>query len=489
MSAILALDQGTTSSRAIVFDEDWNVLGAAQHALPCRFPKPGWVEQDPLEIWSTQRRAAAEAVLASGIPWSQIAAVGITNQRETVVAWDHHSGEPLAPAIVWQDRRTSDRCARMRADGLDREIQARTGLVIDPYFSGTKMAWMLEHIPSLWDGIEDGRATIGTVDSWLVWNLTQGRRRVTDVTNASRTMLMDLRTDAWSPDLLDQFGVPETALCEIVPSCGRLAETAVDVFGVEIPIAGLAGDQQAALFGQGCRGRGQAKNTYGTGCFLLTHSGNEPIESTCRLLTTRAASGAGTSAFALEGAVFTAGAAVQWLRDGLGLIAAAGDVETLASTVDDSGGVSVVPAFTGLGAPYWDADARGAILGLTRGSSGAHVARATLDAICHQTADIVNAMDQDSGAPVRALRVDGGACANDLLMQIQADVLGVTVRRPVCLESTALGAAMLAAEGAEIDARAEGPGIEREFEPAKPDSWREEERQRWSEAVARVRSA
>jgi len=488
LTHILALDQGTTSSRAIVFDGGWNVLGSAQAPVRCEYPKPGWVEQDARQLWQTQRKTAAEAVLASGLRWDQIHAIGIANQRETVVVWDRSTGEPLAPAIVWQDRRTASACQGLRERGAEETISARTGLVIDPYFSATKIGWLLENTPGLRAKADRGQALVGTVESWLVWNLTGGRSHITDVTNASRTMLMDLSTHEWSDELLEMFGVPRQALPEIVPSWGEIANAASEVFGVRTPIAGLAGDQQSALYGQGCRSVGEAKNTYGTGCFLLVHVGEKPVASKHRLLSTTAASGEREPGYALEGAVFTAGAAVQWLRDGLGLIAAAGDVESLASTVDDSGGVVVVPAFTGLGAPHWDAEARGAILGLTRGSTGAHVARATLEAICHQTADVVEAMNADTGEPVRSLRVDGGACANDLLMQMQADLLGVTIRRPSCLESTALGAAMLAARGAGLETELGGPSIEREFEPARGESWRAGARGAWSEAVGRVRS-
>lgn len=444
MAYLLALDQGTTSSRAIVFDAAGNSLAQAQRELTQHYPQPGWVEHDPEDIWRSQLDTAREALARAGIPAGELAALGITNQRETTLLWERSSGRPLHRAIVWQDRRTADFCARLRADGLEPLFRQRTGLVLDPYFSGTKLRWLLDHIEGARARAEVGELAFGTVDSWLVWQLTGGALHVTDPSNAARTLLFDIHRGEWDDELLQVLGIPRAVLPRVVPSSGILGHARADWLGAEVAIGGLAGDQQAALFGQACHRPGLAKNTYGTGCFALVHTGATACASTHGLLTTPAAQLAGAPAYALEGSVFVAGALVQWLRDGLGLIRQAADIETLAASVPDSGGVHIVPAFTGLGAPYWDADARGAILGLTRGSRAAHIARAALEAIALQTAELFVAMQSDSAQALSELRVDGGASTNDLLMQMQADLLGVPVVRPRVSETTALGAACLA---------------------------------------------
>jgi glycerol kinase len=515
MSAILALDQGTTSSRALVFDETGAQLSMAQRELRQIFPRPGWVEHDPIEIWESQREVASEALAAAGLAAAEVAALGITNQRETVVVWERATGRPIANAIVWQDRRTEPACERLRREGLGELFAERTGLTLDPYFSGTKLAWMLDHQPGARAAAAAGRLAFGTVDSWLIWNLTGGVH-ATDVTNASRTLLCNLETGQWDPELLQLLDIPPEVLPEIRASAEVYGETAADRFGAPIPIAGVAGDQQAALFGQACFSPGMAKNTYGTGAFLLLHTGSRPVHSTHGLLSSPAWRLGGHTDFALEGSVFVAGAAVQWLRDGLGLFRSAADVEALAASVPDSGGVVMVPAFTGLGAPHWAAGARGALLGLTRGTSAAHIARAALEGIAHQVADVLGAMTDDlaglggggrhpdggdSGSggtdgtagiagrarPLGELRVDGGAAANDLLMQIQADLAGVPVVRPKVRETTALGAAYLAGLTAgvfhDLDEIAARWQPERRFEPAAGRAWREEARARWARAV------
>lgn len=443
MRFVLALDQGTTSSRAIVFDAAGNIRGLAQKELPQYFPQAGWVEHDPLDIWADQLAVARQAIAHAGLTAADVSAIGITNQRETALLWERTTGRPLHRAIVWQDRRTADRCAQLKADGFEDMVRDRTGLVLDPYFSGTKLEWLLDNVPQARERAERGELAFGTVDSWLVWNLTGGRVHATDITNASRTLLCDIHRGEWDEDLLRAFRAPRAVLPRIVRSSGAFAETEPNLFGRPISIAGLAGDQQAALFGQSCHNAGQAKNTYGTGCFLLQHTGSRAVVSRCGLVTTCAAQIGEALEYALEGSVFIAGAAVQWLRDGLGLIASAADIEPLAASVPDTGGVVFVPAFTGLGAPYWDPDARGTIVGLTRGTGRAHLARAALEAIAFQTAELVEAMAAD-GTRLTELRADGGATANDLLMQFQADVLGVPVIRPRVLETTALGAAYLA---------------------------------------------
>jgi len=434
---ILALDQGTTGSRALVVDEAGQVLGRGYRELPQQFPSPGWVEHDPESIWATTLAAAREALGTARVSRRDVAAIGITNQRETTVLWDRASGRPLYNAIVWQDRRTAERCRQLDPA----MIAEKTGLVPDPYFSATKLEWLLATV-----GRPKG-AAFGTVDSWLVHRLTRGRAHVTDPTNASRTMLFDIEARAWDPELLRLFGVDEDVLPQVLPSSGVFGMADAEWFGHEIPVSGIAGDQQAALFGQGCTEPGSAKNTYGTGAFLLLNTGSRRIRSGGGLLTTIACDGAGRSAFALEGSVFIAGAAVQWLRDGLGLIAQARETETLARSVPDSGGVVFVPALAGLGAPHWESEARGAIFGLTRGATRAHLARATLEAMAFSTHEVLHAMTADAALALGDLKVDGGAAANDWLMQFQADVLGVVVRRPDVLETTALGAAGLAGLG------------------------------------------
>ena len=451
MPHVLALDQGTTSSRAIVFDETGAAVATAQREFTQHFPRPGWVEHDPAEIWQTQLATARDALAEAGVEAADVAALGITNQRETTLLWDRATGEPVHRAIVWQDRRTADACARLDADGHADAVRQRTGLVLDPYFSGTKLAWLLDHVDGARDRAEAGELAFGTVDTWLVWKLTGGRLHATDVTNAGRTLLFDIHALDWSDEQLDLLGIPRAVLPDVRPSSGRFGATDADVLGAPVPITGVAGDQHAALFGQRCTRPGMAKNTYGTGCFLLYHTGAEPVASEHGLLTTLAWQIEGRPAeYALEGAVFVAGAAVQWLRDGLGVIETSADVEPLAASVDGAEGVVVVPAFTGLGAPHWDPYARGTIVGITRGTTAAHLARATLDGVAHQSADLLEAMTADAGAPLAELRVDGGMTANGLLMQTQADLLGVPVVRPAVPETTALGAAFLAGLGAGV---------------------------------------
>ena len=457
MSFVLALDQGTTSSRALLFDERGAVVGRAQREITQHFPRPGWVEHDPAEIWDTQRATARAALAEAGVEASAVTALGITNQRETVLVWDRATGEPVYPAVVWQDRRTADACARLAEAGHADAVRQATGLVLDPYFSGTKLAWVLDHVDGARDRAQAGELAFGTVDSWLIWKLTGGRVHATDVTNAARTMLFDIRRLDWSDEMLGLLDVPRAVLPEVRPSSGSFGTTDPDALGAALPITGVAGDQHAALFGQRCTRPGMAKATYGTGCFLLYQTGNAPVASDHGLLTTPAWQLEGQPPqYALEGAVFVAGAAVQWLRDELGLIETAADVEALAAAADDAGGVVVVPAFTGLGAPHWDPYARGAVLGLTRGTGAAHLARATLDGVAHQATDLLDAMTADvasaggTGAALGELRVDGGMTANDLLMQTQADQLGVPVVRPEVAETTALGAAFLAGLGAGV---------------------------------------
>ena len=442
MKYILALDQGTTSSRAIVFDQAGAIAAIAQKEFPQIFPKPGWVEHDPRDIWSTQAGVAAEVLQKAGIRAGDIAAIGITNQRETTVVWDRATGQPIANAIVWQDRRTASICDRLKARKLDRVIRRKTGLVIDAYFSATKVQWLLANVPGARARAARGELAFGTVDSWLVWNLTGGKVHVTDATNASRTMLYDITKGDWDDELLKIFGVPRAMLPEVRSSSEVYGTTAL--LGGSIPIAGIAGDQQAALFGQVCTKPGMVKNTYGTGCFMLMNTGTKPIASKNNLLTTVAWRIGSRTEYALEGSIFIAGAVVQWLRDGLEIIRAAPDVEALAASVRDTGGVYFVPAFAGLGAPHWDQYARGTLVGLTRGTTKAHIARAALDSIALQVMDVLKAMEADAKIRLKELRVDGGASANDLLMQLQADLLGVPVVRPRVSETTALGAAYLA---------------------------------------------
>ncbi|MDP1646927.1 MAG: glycerol kinase GlpK [Rubrivivax sp.] len=438
---LLALDQGTSSSRAIVFHRSGRIVSQAQREFRQIFPQPGWVEHDAQEIWETQFAVARQALAESGLTAADVAAIGITNQRETTVLWDRRSGRPIHHAIVWQDRRTEALCAQLRERGLAEAVRQSTGLVIDPYFSATKIRWLLDHVKGAHIAAAQGELAFGTVDSWLLWQLTQGRVHATDVSNASRTMLFDIRHNAWDHELLKALHVPDSLLPQVHPSSHVYGETTL--FGTPIPITGIAGDQQAALFGQACFKAGLAKNTYGTGCFMLMHTGGRFETSKHGLITTAAAQPTAAPEYALEGSVFIGGAVVQWLRDGLRAISASGEVQALAESVPDSGGVIVVPAFTGLGAPYWNVDARGAIVGLTRGSTVAHIARAALESIAFQSAALLQAMSKDA-APVVELRVDGGACVNDLLMQFQADLLGIPVVRPQVTETTALGAAYLA---------------------------------------------
>ena len=442
MSYILALDQGTTSSRAIIFDAEGSIVGMAQQEFPQIYPQPGWVEHDPNTIWDSQLSVAREVLQNCGLLSQDIKAIGITNQRETTIAWDRDTGHPVHNAIVWQDRRTASQCDQLRADGQADLFQSRTGLVLDPYFSGTKIKWILDHVPGARDLAAAGRLCIGTVDTWLIWKLTNGRQYCTDVSNASRTLLYNMHAHDWDDELCNLLNVPPEILPDVVPSSGVIGETTL--LGTPIPIAGVAGDQQAALFGQVCTKPGMVKNTYGTGCFLLMNTGTSAIPSTNRLLTTIAWKVNNETQYALEGSVFVGGAVVQWLRDQLGLITSSSEVEALASQVPDNGGVTIVPAFTGLGAPHWDPYARGTIVGLTRGSNAAHIARAALESIAYQSADVIRAMEADAGVGLKEVRVDGGATANNLLMQFQADILGVPVVRPVVRETTALGAAYLA---------------------------------------------
>ena len=442
MQHILALDQGTTSSRAIVFDHAGSVVASAQREFRQIFPKPGWVEHDAEEIWESQFSVAVEVLRKAGLRADDIAAIGITNQRETTVLWDRATGRPVANAIVWQDRRTAGACDRLKARGLAPLLARKTGLVPDAYFSATKLAWLLEHVPGARAAARAGRLAFGTMDSWLAWKLTGGARHLTDASNASRTMLFNLRTGAWDEELLELFRVPRAVLPEVRPSSEVYGHTTL--LGGKIPLAGIAGDQQAALFGQVCTRPGMVKNTYGTGCFMLMHTGTKPVKSRKKLLTTVAWRIGERTEFALEGSIFIAGAVVQWLRDGLGIIGSSAEVEALAASVPDSGGVSLVPALAGLGAPHWDPHARGLITGLTRGTTRAHLARAALEGIAFQVADVLRVMELDAGVKLRELRVDGGATVNNLLLQFQADVLGVPVVRAKTAEATALGAAYLA---------------------------------------------
>ncbi len=442
MKYILSLDQGTTSSRAILFDHAGSIVAVAQKEFPQIFPKPGWVEHNAVDIWATQAGVAAEVLQQANLGAADIAAIGITNQRETTVVWDRKTGQPICNAIVWQDRRTAGICDRLKKQKLDRVIRRKTGLVIDAYFSATKLQWILQHVKGARARAKRGELAFGTVDSWLVWNLTGGKVHVTDASNASRTMLYNIVKGDWDDELLKLFGVPRSMLPEVRSSSEVYGETTL--FGAPIPIAGMAGDQQAALFGQVCTTPGMVKNTYGTGCFMLMNTGTKPIASKNNLLTTVAWRIGERTDYALEGSIFIAGAVVQWLRDGLGIIRTSADVEPLAASVPDTHGVYLVPAFAGLGAPHWDQYARGIIVGLTRGTTRAHIARAALEGIALQVMDVLQAMEADSGITLKELRVDGGACANNLLMQLQADLLNVPVVRPKVAETTALGAAYLA---------------------------------------------
>ena len=445
MKAVLALDQGTTSSRALVFDRSANILAVAQQEFGQHYPQPGWVEHDPMEIWNTQLATAKAALAKANLSINDLAAIGITNQRETTVVWDRKTGQPIANAIVWQDRRTAGFCEELTRAGHAQTIQDKTGLVVDAYFSGSKVRWLLDNVPGARQRAEAGQLAFGTVDSWLIWNLTGGRLHITDVSNASRTMLFNLAKADWDDELLELLNVPRSVLPEIRASSEVYGTTQSNLFGGELKIAGIAGDQQAALFGQNCVSDGMVKNTYGTGCFMLMHIGDQPKPSRHRLLTTTAWKlGQGKCDFAYEGSIFMAGATVQWLRDGLKVIRTSSEVEALASSVPDTGGVYLVPAFAGLGAPHWDPHARGTIVGMTRGTTAGHIARAALEGIAFQVADVLDAMREDCGIPIAQLRVDGGAAVNDLLMQFQADLLQAPVVRPKIIETTALGAAYLA---------------------------------------------
>lgn len=448
MTYILALDQGTSSTRSIVFDKLGHIVSVAQKEITQIYPQPGWVEHDPLEIWQTQLDTARAAIAKAGLAASDITAIGITNQRETTVVWSRKTGQPIYNAIVWQDRRAEPTCAELRERGLEHTILSKTGLRIDAYFSGTKLKWILDHVPQARELAAKGELAFGTVDSWLIWQLSGGQHHRSDVSNASRTMLFNVHTNQWDEELLQALDIAPSLMPQVLPSAAEFGAVQADLLGHAIPICGVAGDQQSALFGQACFSEGMAKNTYGTGCFMLMHTGTKFQVSQNGLVTTSAAQVSQQTEFALEGSVFVGGAVVQWMRDGLGAFQKSSDIEALAQSVPDSGGVMLVPAFTGLGAPYWKPDARGTITGLTRGSTMAHIARAALESIAYQSASLLQAMSRDAvaagAAPLAELRVDGGACVNDLLMQFQADLLGIPVLRPTMVETTALGAAYLA---------------------------------------------
>jgi glycerol kinase len=488
---VLALDQGTTSSRAILFDEAGGPVAVGQREFRQIFPQAGWVEHDPREIFATQRDVAREALRKANVSAKDVMAIGITNQRETTIVWDRQTGAPIHNAIVWQDRRTAELCKDLREVGAESLIRERTGLVIDPYFSGTKLAWLLDEIPGARERAARGELAFGTVDTWLVWQLTGNRTHVTDVSNASRTLLFNIHTNEWDDELLRLLRVPRALLPEVHPSAHAFGMVPAGVLGEPLLIAGVAGDQQAALFGQACHAPGMAKNTYGTGCFMLLHTGDKVVQSANGLVATACAQTRARE-YALEGSVFIAGAVVQWLRDQLGFFSSSSEVERLAAEVMDSGDVFVVPAFTGLGAPYWDPNARGTIIGLTRGTSKAHIARAALESIAFQSAEVLEAMQKDSGEKLAELRVDGGASANDLLMQFQADLLGVRVVRPRVRETTALGAAYLAGLTVDLwksrEELAQQWKAERRFEPSMDASKRQALMARWREAVSRARN-
>jgi glycerol kinase len=491
MRHVLALDQGTTSSRAILFNEQGAIVSVAQREFEQIYPQPGWVEHNPKEIFRTQRDTAREAVRRSGVPLKDIMAVGITNQRETTVLWDRQTGEPLHNAIVWQDRRTAPLCAELKQVGAESLVRERTGLVIDPYFSGTKLAWLLDNVPGARSRAERGELAFGTVDTWLVWQLTGNRTHVTDPSNASRTLLFNIHMNDWDAELLSLLKIPRAILPEVHPSASAFGMLPAGVLDEPLIIGGIAGDQQAAMFGQICHRAGTAKNTYGTGCFMLLHTGDRVVQSGHGLVATSCAQLRDTKEYALEGSVFVGGAVVQWLRDQLEFFASSREVEKLAASVLDSDDVYLVPAFTGLGAPYWDPHARGTLLGLTRGTSKAHIARAALESIAYQSAELLDAMQKDSGQKLTELRVDGGAAANDLLLQFQADLLGVPVLRPKVLETTALGAAYLAGLTVNLwksrDELAAHWQLDRRFEPHMERRDAEAKMARWREAVSRSR--
>ena len=491
MTYLLALDQGTSSSRSIVFDRHGRIVAVAQRELPQIYPQPGWVEHDPMEIWRGQLATARDVLAKAQLQPGDIHAIGITNQRETTLLWNRQTGQPVHHAIVWQDRRAEPLCAQLRADGMTDTIRDKTGLVIDAYFSGTKLRWLLDNVPGARAQAERGELAFGTVDSWLMWQLTGGKVHVTDVSNASRTMLFNVHDNTWDADLLKALDIPAALMPEVKPSSAHFCDTDAALLGRSLPVGGVAGDQQAALFGQACFGPGMAKNTYGTGCFLLMHTGDAFRPSSNGLLVTSAAQTGAQPRYAMEGSVFVGGAVVQWLRDGLQAIKGSAEVQGLAESVPDSGGVMMVPAFTGLGAPYWNAEARGTITGLTRGTTVAHIARAALESIAYQSAALLQAMSRDAvaagGSPVAELRVDGGACVNDLLMQFQADLLGIPVLRPEVTETTALGAAYLAGLSTgffkDIDQLSTLWRVERRFMPTMAREHAGESMARWEHAV------
>lgn len=487
---ILALDQGTTSSRAIVFDHDGKICSVAQKEFTQYFPKPGWVEHNPNEIWSSQASVIAESISAIDINGLDIAGIGITNQRETTIVWDVDTEEPIYNAIVWQDRRTADYCDKLRAEGLIDTIREKTGLIIDAYFSGTKIKWILDNVPGARQRAEQGKLRFGNVDSWLVWRLTRGEVHVTDVTNASRTMLFNINTLKWDADLLKLLDIPVSMLPEVKSSSEVYGHTKTTIFAHEVPISGIAGDQQAALFGQMCIEPGAIKNTYGTGCFVMLNTGEKPVKSENNLLTTIAWKIGDKINYALEGSIYVGGSVVQWLRDGLCCIKSSSEIEELAASVPDSGGVFFVPALTGLAAPYWDQHARGTIIGITRGTTTAHIARAALDGIAFQTYDIARAMAKDMGAPLTELKVDGGASRNNLLMQYQANLLGIKVVRPKITETTALGAAYLAGLAVgfwkDLDEIKQQWQIEHTFDPVSDNEEIAAAKQGWADAVRRT---
>jgi glycerol kinase len=494
---ILALDQGTSSSRSIIFDPSGNIVAMAQQEIRQIYPEPGWVEHNPLELWTSQLATARQALKDAGLKPTDVAVAGITNQRETTLIWDRSSGQPIHNAIVWQDRRAEPTCLALRANGHEQLVQSKTGLRIDPYFSATKLKWILDRVPGSRERARKGELAFGTVDSWLIWNLTCGRRHVTDVSNAARTMLFNITANRWDSDLLDLLDIPIELMPEVLPSSSDFGTIDPVWLGAPLKVGGVAGDQQSASFGQACFHAGMAKNTYGTGCFLLMHTGEQSHWSTNGLLTTAAAQPASQRQYAMEGSVFIGGAVVQWLRDGLQAIPSSSDVQRLAESVPDAGGVVFVPAFTGLGAPYWNADVQGAIVGLTRGSTVAHIARAALESIAFQSAALLQAMNRDSlergGVAVSELRVDGGACVNDLLMQIQADLLGIPVVRPAVIETTALGAAYLAGLHVGIyqglDELSRQWRAERTFTPTLSRSEAQERMSRWEHAVRQVQTS
>jgi glycerol kinase len=492
MEYVLSLDQGTTSSRAIVFDRQGRVETIAQNEFQQFYPNPGWVEHDPKEIWSTQAGVATEALSKVGVPSDKLAAIGITNQRETTIVWDRNTGEPVYNAIVWQDRRTAEYCDTLKERGLVDRVQEKTGLVIDSYFSGTKVRWILENVEGARARAEKGELAFGTVDTWLVWKLTGGRHHVTDVSNASRTLMYNIREEQWDHELLDLLGVPPSMLPEVRPSSEVYAETAGDMFGTPVPVAGIAGDQQSALFGQVCTEPGMGKNTYGTGAFMLMNTGDTPVTSENDLLTTVAWKlGDEPTQYALEGSIFVAGAVVQWLRDGLRMIRSSEDIEYLANKVDRTDGVYFVPAFVGLGAPHWDQYARGTIVGITRGTTEAHIARAALESIALQSVDVIRAQEADSGIDLKELRADGGATENNLLMQMQADLLGVPVVRPQLSETTALGAAYLAGLAVgyfdSVESISKQWRVDARFEPQMDPSEVRRKRAQWNRALERAK--